>query len=123
MEVKKEKRIGNISARPMVDDERYSYEILYHYPNPYYKREGEYIPIEGEDYYQHPEVSFARIHKGCFKNPESCYVVAFITNHEDEPDVRSVGLRPWELSETDEQDFKEILKYVFSYQEEDVEED
>lgn len=114
-ELKKKKRIGNVAASPMSGDDRYAYEVLFYYPNPYYGHEKDYIKIEGMDYYQYPDSPYCRVHAGCFKNPESCYVLAFITNAE-EPDVVSVGLRPWELSGSDDIAFREILKYCFEYE-------
>lgn len=114
-ELKKRKRIGNVAASPMNGDEKYAYEILFYYPNPYYGHEKDYVKIEGMDYYEYPDHPNCKVHSGCFKNPESCYTVAFITNAE-EPDVVSVGLRPWELSGSDDIAFREILKYCFEYE-------
>lgn len=119
-ELKKKKRIGNIAVSPMAGDNNYSYEILFYYPNPYYGRENEYVKNEKLGWYEYPDQPNVKIHSGCFKSPESCYVLAFITNGE-EPDVVSVGLRPWELSGSDDIAFREILKYVFT--DEDGEDD
>lgn len=117
-ELKKRKRIGNICVVPRGDDDRYAYEVLMYYPNPYYGHEKDFVKVDGTDYYEYPDNPFCKIHEGCFKNEESCYVVAFITNAE-EPDVVSVGLRPWELKGSDDIAFREILKYVFDNDEED----
>lgn len=112
-ELKKRKRIGNVCVVPMGNNDRYGYEVLMYYPNPYYGHEKDYVKIDGTDYYAYPDNSYCRIHEGCFKNEESCYVVANITNGE-EPDVVSVGLRPWELKGSDESAFMGILEYIFN---------
>ena len=117
MKTRKEKRIGNVSARPMFDG-KYAWDILLHYPNPYWGKEKEYVKVEGTDYYEYPDNPYCRLHSGCFKHEESCYTLAFITDKE-EPDVVSVGMRPWELSGSDDIAFRKILEYVFDGRDDD----
>lgn len=105
-------RIGNISFKVM-QDSHYDGEFLCHYPNVYYKKEADYIQDQNDpDYYLYPDNPHCRIHKGCFVHPESCYVVAWLGKGE-EPDITTVGDRPWQLSKTDRGDFDTIVKMVF----------
>ena len=107
-------RIGNVELRPLGVDDKYLAEIIEWYPNTYYGRENDFIKVDNERYrYKDSENCF--VHKSCFKNPESCYVIAFVTNNE-EPDILSVCNRPWDLSEEDEKDFKQIIKMIYEEQ-------
>lgn len=101
-------RIGNIELR-CVDG---IWEIVRWYPNSFYGKENDFIKIDDEQY-QYKDSENCYVHKDCFKNPESCYVIAFVEGSEEEPDLRTVGIRPWQLDEKDEQDFKQILKLNF----------
>lgn len=108
-------RINNIEVRPLPqdDEEKYMAEIVCYYPNPYYGNEDKYIKSKTDpDFYIYPDNLYCKVHISCFKNPESCYVVAFVTNGE-EPDIRTVGDRPWTLNEKDEEDFKQIIKMIY----------
>lgn len=118
-ELKKKKRIGNIQCEPQAGDEKYAYDIVCFYPNSFYGHIQDYKPDpHNPEFYTSDVYPHSYIHKDCFKNPESKYVVAMVTN-EEEADVRSVGMRPWELSEQDTADFKKILEYIFANEEED----
>ena len=58
--------------------------------------------------------SCCRVHESCFKNPEVWYVVADVIDRGDEePDIKSIGRRPWELGVMDRADFDEIVNAVF----------
>jgi len=48
----------------------------------------------------------------CYQNPQTCYVIAHILNKE-EPDVKCIGIRPWELNDEDKSDFEDVLKYIY----------
>lgn len=100
-----EHRIGNIAYLNSQGG-----EIVCWYPNIYYKKESEFTfdPERGMYY----RVEGCYVHPGCFKSPECCYVIAFVKVDTDGLAVRPVGLRPWELSEKDEKDFKGILSYL-----------
>ena len=104
-------RIGNIELRCVNE----TWEIVRWYPNLYYQRENEFIKVDDERYRYKDKDNFY-VHKSCFKNPEACYVIAFIEGSEDEPDIRAIGIRPWMLDEKDEQDFKQLLKLNFDYE-------
>jgi len=109
-------RIGKIEFRltkSLGRNPRDYVEIVFWYPNHYYgnedqyKKDGEwYLPKEGPAAY--------RIHEGCFKNPESCYTLATIEIKE-EPDIISVGLRPFELAAKDRADFEAIVRLAYEY--------
>lgn len=101
----KRKRIGDIELR-CVDE---TWQIVRWYPNPLYGKEDDFLKIDDE-YYQYKGTDNCYVHKFGFKNPENCYVIAFIEGSEDEPDIRSVGMRAFELNEEDEKNFKQLLK-------------
>lgn len=111
------KRIENIAYRSLADDEKYAAEILCYYPNFYYGEENntkKFIKDEfNPEYYVDLEYG-CRVHEGCFKHPESCYVVAFVTRGE-EPDIVSVGDRPWTLNEENKKSFEKLLELFFKY--------
>lgn len=99
------KRIGDIELRKINNN----WQIVRWYPNSFYGKENDFIKI-GDDFYQYKGKDNCYVHNDCFKNPESCYVIAFIEGSEDEPDIRSVGMRAFELNEEDEKNFKQLLK-------------
>lgn len=104
-------RVGNIEMALRQDTISGDalYEILAYYPNPYYGREKEYVK-DGEWF--HPKDSpHSSIHKDCFKNRQSCYVIAWIRWNRagDEFDIHSVGTRAFDLDEEDERSLKKIL--------------
>jgi len=109
-------RINNIEFRPFKNKENDKYlgEFVCYHENPYYQHETDFVQCELDpDYYYSPDGNpHCRIHKSCFVNPESCYVIADLTKA-DEPDIRSIGNRPWTLNETDEQDFKTVVLMTY----------
>lgn len=109
-------RINNIEFRPFKNKENYKYlgEFVYYKENPYYQHEADFVQCElNPDYYYSPDGNpCCKIHKSCFANPESCYVIAELTR-EDEPDIRSIGDRPWTLDEIDERDFKTVVLMTY----------
>ena len=50
----------------------------------------------------------------CFKNPEVCYTIATI-DYSDEPNIKSIGMRAFELNEQDEKDFKRLIRYAYQF--------
>ena len=44
---------------------------------------------------------------------EYCYVLAFADNSSDGYDIRSVGMRPWELDEQDFKDYNDLVGIFF----------
>jgi hypothetical protein len=101
-------RIGNIELRTVNAQQ----EIVAWYPNIYYGKEKDYKFNPATGMYDASE--YHHIHPSCFKHKESCYVIAFVNwnGAHDEFNLRTVGLRPWELEEKDTKDFLEILKHI-----------
>ena len=111
----KRARLNNIEIRPISLDSEYAFEVVKWYPNDLYGKISDYEPkTEGSDMYilkrGTNQVSF---HKDMFSLKELCYVIAFITRSK-EPDVMSVGDRPWCLSEQDRVDFDILIKEFFN---------
>lgn len=101
-------RIGNIEYR-----DKNNKEIVYWYPNPYYGRENDYNWTD-DGQFAYKEDIRCRVHKSCFENNESCYVLAFVReNKDDEPDIQSVGSRVVRLDENDLRDYIEVVKKIF----------
>jgi len=67
--------LNNIELR-LVANNNQTYEIVKWYKNSYYNKESEYI--KKGHFYVKDLNSMYSIHENCFKNPKSCYVVAFI---------------------------------------------
>lgn len=108
-------RINNIECRPTPVNSSYEYEILQWYPNDYYGREHEMI----SDGWSHEDIKEGEwrltkgqtsVHSSCFKNPESCLVVAWLIPNRREPDIdmQTVGSRVLNLSESDRHDFFKV---------------
>lgn len=60
----------------------------------------------------------------CWQNTsyKYCYVIAFIEElTADEPDVRIIGTRYWDLSIEDKIDFDAIVEYFFNHMDDDGE--
>ena len=110
-------RIGNIEFRltqTIGEPPRDYVEIVKWYPNKYYKRENEFEK-EGEWYIHRDSFGYRyRMHENCFTNPESCYTIATL-DIKEEPDVISVGLRPFDLEPDEEADYKEVVKQAYQY--------
>lgn len=106
----KHMRLGNIEARRIVSD-KYSHEIVKWMPNPRYGKENEFTYNEDTGFYDDGS-GHLHIDPNCFKYPETCYILAYITDDE-EPDVHSVGKRPWELDEDDYRCFCAVLNVLF----------
>lgn len=106
------KRIGNIEIRELGKNESYSHEIVYWFPNKYYGQENNYLKTG--DFYEEINSSFGwQIHKSCFKNPETCYVIAFIRQDEEEPNLETVGGRPFKLKEEDLISFERLMREFY----------
>lgn len=124
----KNKRIGNLEIRPatyLLPKEKWpensSWHIDYWYPNGYYGRESEYIHpviagIEQTDWYVNPLYPNGRIHKDCFKHPQSCMAIASFNYNEHEGcyELEFVGDRPIQLTREERDIFWELLEYGFN---------
>lgn len=93
--------------------EHIDYEIRRIVPNTYYGRESEFI--KDGDYYKPKEYSWCRIHKDCFKNPETKYTIGTwrYDEHEEWYEFQFCGDRPIDLTDSEWINFKHILKYGY----------
>lgn len=110
--VKSQKRIGNIEYRAVVSpwNERKFIEIIRWVPNSLYGKEDEFEKSPFDSKTKNGVV----YDDSCFKNPEVCYTIATI-DYADEPDIKSLGLRTFDLDEQDEKDFKKLIRYAYQY--------
>ena len=114
-----EKRIKDLHFRKATyigeEPEHPSYHIDKWYPNSYYKQEHNYIK-EGDFYkYKDPLYANCRIHKNCFKNPESCYAIAsfYWDSKEETYNFEFICDRPLYLNKEEQNNFWELIKYGF----------
>lgn len=86
------KRIGDLEFRPssyLLPKDRWpknpSYDIALWYPNNYYGRDNEFPedPLDNS-FRTDPKYSNHRIHKSCFKHPETCFTIASFDYDEHE---------------------------------------
>lgn len=101
-------RINNIECRLL----QTRYEIIKWYPNEYYNAEQKLI----EEGYEKVEFGngnwsmkkdYHSITSSCFKNPESCYVIAWLKYDGNEfcTELESVGSRLLDLNKKERDDF------------------
>lgn len=111
VQIKNQKRIGNIEYRPAVSFDGYKYiEIVHWVPNSLYGKEDEFEKSPFDSKTKNDTI----YDDSCFKNPEVCYTIATI-DYSDEPDIKSVGMRAFDLNEQDEKDFKKLIRYAYQY--------
>ena len=86
------KRIGDLEFRPssyLLPKDKWpknpSYDIALWYPNNYYGRDNEFPedPLDNS-FRTDPKYSNYRIHKSCFKHPETCFTIASFDYDEHE---------------------------------------
>ena len=108
-------RIGNIEIRPYFNvNSKIIGKIVCYYPNPTFGKEKEYKWTEDGEFAYKEGVGIKH-HKSCFVNPESRYVIAFIEQEkeDEEPDLRTVGSRMFNLEKEDFKDFVSVCKYMY----------
>jgi hypothetical protein len=112
------KRIGNLEFRPaayLLPKEKWpknpSWHIDYWYPNGYYGKESEFIK-EG-DWYIDKNIRNCRIHKDCFKNPESCMAIASFDYNDGYYELRYVSDRPLSLNKEEREIFWTLVEYGY----------
>lgn len=112
------KRIGNLEIRQATyllptPLENPAYHIDYWYPNGYYGRENEFIK-EG-DWYVYPDNHHSRVHKDCFKYPQSCMAIASFTYNKREGyyEFEFVGDRPLQITLEEREIFWKLIEYGF----------
>lgn len=119
MEIKN-KRIGNLEFRKATylgeEPNHPTYQILMWQPNKYYGHDDDYPESETDpDFRIYPDYPQCRIHKSCFKHPETCFAIAGFEYDSHEPcyELRFVGSRPVECLDTPElrEIFWELIKY------------
>lgn len=110
-QVKSQKRIGNVEYRTVVSFSGHKYvEIVRWVPNSLYGKEDEFEKSAFGSKTKNGVV----YNDNCFKNPEVCYTIATI-DYSDEPDIKSVGMRAFDLNEQDAKDFKKLICYAYQY--------
>jgi len=110
-QIKSQKRIGNIEYRAVVSSSGYKYvEIVRWFPNSLYGKENEFEKSPFDSKTKNSVVYDDR----CFKNPEVCYTIATI-DYSDEPAIKSIGLRAFNLNGQDKEDFKKLFRYTYQY--------
>lgn len=117
------KRIENLEFRPssyLLPREKWpehiGYSIDYWYPNAYYGKEEDYDQDPRyPDWYYVKGSQFAKVHKDCFKHPESCMAVGLFeyNEHEECYEFSFVGDRPVQLTEKERQIFWVLVEYGF----------
>ena len=112
------KRIENLEFRPasylLPKDEwpkNPAWHIDYWYPNAYYGKESDYI--KNGDWYEIPEYPGSRIHKDCFKSPESCMAIGSFEYYDGVYEFQFVGDRPVQLTKEERDIFWDLIAYGF----------
>tara|TARA_R110000822_G_scaffold121475_1_gene255296 strand:- start:123 stop:494 length:372 start_codon:yes stop_codon:yes gene_type:complete len=107
-------RIDNIECR----FSHGRYDIIKWYPNDYYGKEEKMIEEEGYERIEYGSGGFGltkdhrTIDSSCFKNPESCYTIAYLEYDDDENccDLTTVGPRLLKLKKKDRKAFFQVYK-------------
>jgi hypothetical protein len=107
-------RVNNIEFRKYTSSKTKKplYEIIKWIPNSCYGKEKEYrkngyVDSFGGDFLKK---GCRSIQKSIFKNPESCYVLAFIEKGSESWELRSVGERMLDLTHQEWLDFHQVYK-------------
>ena len=113
------KRIGNLEFAPasyLLPKEKWpknpSWHINFWYPNGYYGRESEFEK-EGDWYIDNRYGLRCRIHKDCFKNPESCMAIASFDYDDGYYELRYVSDRPLSLTKEERETFWTLIEYGY----------
>ena len=112
-------RIGNLELRKASylceEPEVPAYHIDKWVPNVHYKQQRKYI--KDGDYYRPKNSEYQyRIHKNCFKNPESCYSIAEFEYNEKEGcyEFKFIDNRPLELNVDEQAILFKLIRLGFS---------
>jgi hypothetical protein len=114
------KRINNLEFREATylgsPPEHIGYHIDKWEPNGYYKRESEFIKVDSE-FYCYPDNPYCKVHRNCFKHPETSYAIAAFhyNDHEECYELEFVGNRPINLNEEERKIFWGLLEFGFKY--------
>jgi len=109
-------RIDNIECKPTDYKDR-EYQIVKWGVNPYYGNvekmmdEG-YTKVEYDNGEWGLTKDFCTIHGSCFKNPETCYVIAWLKPNHKEPDIdmETVGNRVLDLEQNELNTFMRVYR-------------
>lgn len=96
-------RLKNIELRKSKTllNEEY-WEIVYWHPNKFYNKKDEFIWDEYKQMYRRKINTSYLIAQEYIDNPESCFSLAIFKDmNNDEPNVKSVGCRPFLLGKRD----------------------
>lgn len=105
-------RINNLEFREYISTKKDKplYEIVKWEVNPYYKEEQEYRNNGYTDNFEGWGLVKENhtIDKDFFKNPEGCFVIAFIEKSSEYWELRSVGERLLKLTPEEWEDFHQV---------------
>lgn len=114
------KRIKNLEFREASylckPPDHIGYHIDKWEPNGYYQRESKFTKVDS-DFYCYPDHPNCKVHKNCFKYPETSYAIASFRYNEHEGcyELEFVGDRPMNLNEEERKIFWKLLEYGFNY--------
>lgn len=123
-------RIDNIECRKSTY-QSHEYEMVKWYKNDYYGNEEKMINEDGyvRQVYKDGDwglsKDFHTINSSCFKNPESCYVIATLEVNKREPDInmRTVGGRVLDLEQDELDVFMRVYRLAYNMVMETINED
>ncbi len=109
-------RINNIEFK--YSELNKKYEIVKWFPNEFYSKEGDFDYNSDKNSYTYKlgdnRSGWCWISPDCFKNPESCFVIAFFDVVKDgDPDLRWCGKRPLDLDESEFSDFMMVVRLAY----------
>lgn len=113
-------RINNLSFNKATylcePPEHIGYHIDKWEPNGYYQKESEFTKIDS-DFYCYPDYPCFKVHKSCFKYPETSYTIASFSynNHEGCYELKFIDDRPMNLNEDERKIFWELLDFGFKF--------
>lgn len=112
-------RIGNIECRQPIYN-GHEYEIVKWQVNQYYGNEEKmisngYTKVEYDNGEWGLSKDFHTINSSCFKNPETCYVIAWLKPNRKEPDVNMevVGNRMLDLEQKELSTFMRVYRIAY----------
>lgn len=113
-------RIGDVELHKTksLEDKEY-WEIVKWYPNHLYGKQDEYIEIEPNCFQEKEHPNCYVSGRGMFERPQSCYTIYIVEETKEEPDLRSVGRRPYDLEEDATKDLQEVIHLLYKYYEND----
>lgn len=102
-------RINQIEIRKTTYKE-HPYEFIKWYPNLYYQQWDKMIEDGWREDVESLRKDHCSIHKSCFINPESCYVIAWMKKDKEGYYMETVGSRLLNLNEEELKTFFDIYR-------------